>query len=67
MSVMRTTVMLEEKLYDRVLDHLKANGKEETVQEFTQRAFINQLENDGDFSIRDEMEELENAKSNKNS
>ena len=63
MSLARTTVMMEETLYKRILKHLEDNGNEENIQEFTNRAFINQLENDGDFTIRDEMEELKNANS----
>ena len=55
----RTTIMLEEALYDRVLKHLKDNGNSESITEFTKRAFLNQLEKDGDFEIRDTLEEAE--------
>lgn len=59
MSITRTTIMLDEELYDRVLTHLKKNNNEESITEFTRRAFLNQLENDGDFEIRDMLEEKE--------
>lgn len=53
----RTTIMLEEDLYNRVLSRLD----KETISDFTHRAFLNQLEKDGDFEIRDLLEEEENA------
>lgn len=54
----RTTIMLDDRLYDRILEHLKKD-KEETMSEFTKRAFLNQLEKDGDFEIRDILEDSE--------
>lgn len=65
MKLVRTTIMLEDILYKRVLEHLKEecpysfNSSAERITDFTRRAFINQLENDGDFEIRDIMEEFE--------
>jgi len=54
--------MLDDKLYERILAHLKKD-KTETMTEFTKRAFLNQLENDGDFEIRDILEESEDEES----
>ena len=56
--VTRTTIMLDDRLYDRVLAHIKED-KTETMSEFTKRAFLNQLEREGDFEIRDILEDLE--------
>lgn len=43
--------MADPKLMDRVQAHAKKNG--ENLTEFYTRAIINQLENDGDFEVRD--------------
>lgn len=55
--ITRTTIMLDDILYKRVLDHLDG----ESITEFTKRAFLNQLEKEGDFEIRDLMEVKENG------
>lgn len=54
------TIMADPSLMDRVQLHAKSRG--ENLTEFYTRAIINQLENDGDFEVRDMiMEEKENA------
>lgn len=54
------TIMADEKLMERVQSHARKQG--ENLTEFYTRAIINQLENDGDFEVRDMiMEEKENA------
>ena len=57
--ISRTTIMAEEILLDRVVKHADKSG--ESLTEFYTRAIINQLEKDGDYEIRDLVEE---AKSN---
>lgn len=59
MAVVRTTIMASEKLINRVADHCARTG--EKLGEFYNRAILNQLENDGDFDIRDEVEEEVNG------
>ena len=59
MAVVRTTIMASEKLINRVADHCAKTG--EKLGEFYNRAILNQLENDGDFDIRDEVEEEVNG------
>ena len=59
MSVARTTIMASEKLMNRVAVHCAKTG--EKLGDFYNRAILNQLENDGDFDIRDEVEEELNA------
>lgn len=49
------TIMADEKLMDRVQTHTRKRG--ETLTEFYTRAIINQLEKDGDFEVRDMIEE----------
>ena len=52
--------MADEKLMERVQSHARKQG--ENLTEFYTRAIINQLENDGDFEVRDMiMGEKENA------
>lgn len=51
----RTTIMMCETLAERVVQHIKTTG--ENLTEFYNRAILNQLENDGDFEIRDIIEE----------
>lgn len=54
------TIMADEKLMERVQAHARKQG--ENLTEFYTRAIINQLENDGDFEVRDMiMGEKENA------
>lgn len=59
MSVVRTTIMASEKLMNRVAEHTAKTG--EKLGDFYNRAILNQLENDGDFEIRDEVEEEMNG------
>jgi hypothetical protein len=47
------TIMMFEVLADRVDDHVK---KPDTKTDFYNRAIINQLENEGDWAIRDIIE-----------
>lgn len=49
------TIMADEKLMDRVQTHARKRG--ETLTEFYSRAIVNQLEKDGDFEVRDMIEE----------
>jgi hypothetical protein len=53
--IVRTTVMCSEILMKRANEHTKQRG--ETLTDFFNRAIINQLENDGDFEIRDIISE----------
>ena len=56
------TIMADEKLMERVQTHARKQG--ESLTEFYTRAIINQLENDGDFEVRDMIkEEKEDAES----
>lgn len=59
MSIVRTTIMASEKLMNRVATHTAKTG--EKLGDFYNRAILNQLENDGDFEIRDEVEEEMNG------
>ena len=54
MTDARTTIRRSETLSDRVLQHIKESG--ENLTECYNRAILNQLENDGDFEIRDIIE-----------
>ena len=51
----KTTIVVRKKLLDRVASHIVETRETQTA--FMTRAIINQLENDGDFSIRKEMED----------
>lgn len=55
MSVERTTIMASKVLIERVAKHTSESG--EKLTDFYNRAILNQLEKDGDFEIRDEVEE----------
>lgn len=59
MALTRTTIMASETLMNRVLTHTSKSG--EKLTDFYNRAILNQLENDGDWTIRDVLEE-ENMK-----
>lgn len=59
MAVSRTTVVANDLLMQRVEQYCKNKGITQT--EFYNKAIINQLENAGDFEIRDLLEEEENA------
>lgn len=54
MALTRTTIMASEALMNRVLTHTSKSG--EKLTDFYNRAILNQLERDGDFEIRDEVE-----------
>lgn len=54
MALTRTTIMASETLMNRVLTHTSKSG--EKLTDFYNRAILNQLERDGDFEIRDEVE-----------
>lgn len=51
----KTTIVTSKLLLDRVGVHVRKNGDNQT--EFFTRAIINQLEREGDISIRKELEE----------
>lgn len=53
MLIKKTTIMANGLLIDRVREHIKE--RDESLTDFYNRAILNQLENDGDFSIRDEV------------
>lgn len=59
MKTVITSISMSEVLRDRVRSHCNDSG--ENLTDFYNRAILNQLENDGDFSIRDELEEFNNA------
>lgn len=61
MAMTRTTIMTSDILMNRVAEHTAKSG--EKLSDFYNRAILNQLENDGDFEIRDEVEvELNGSK-----
>ena len=51
----RTTIMVSPTLTDRGTTHCAE--RDENLTDFYNRAILNQLENDGDFEIRDILEE----------
>ena len=53
MSIAKTTItiMADESLMERVQNHAKSRS--ENLTEFYTRAIVNQLENDGDYEVRD--------------
>ena len=51
--------MMSDVLAERVQSHVKSSG--ENLTDFYNRAILNQLENDGDYEIRDLWEEDTNA------
>ena len=51
----KTTIVTRKTLLDRVSKHLVETG--ETQTSFVTRALVNQLENEGDLTIREELEE----------
>ena len=59
MAVSRTTIVASDLLMERVEKYCKNNSITQT--EFYNKAILNQLENGGDFEIRDLLEEEENA------
>lgn len=65
MALERTTIMMSDVLAERVQKHIKKSG--ENLTDFYNRAILNQLENDGDYTIRDEWEEDTNGSCEKQS
>lgn len=55
----KTTIVTYSLLLDRMGIHVKKNRDNQTG--FLTRAIINQMEREGDFTIRSEMEELMNG------
>lgn len=57
MNIAKTTItiMADDRLMERVQTHVRKRG--ENLTEFYMRAIINQLEKDGDFEVRDMIEE----------
>ena len=51
----RTTIFTSKKLINRLTQHLAKTGENQTT--FITRAIINQMERDGDITIRQDMEE----------
>ncbi len=51
----KTTIVTSKLLLDRIGVHVKKNGDNQT--DFITRALVNQLEKEGDLSIRSELEE----------
>lgn len=55
----KTTIMTSKLLLDRLGVHVRKNGDNQT--DFITRAIINQMEREGDLTIRSEMEEESNG------
>lgn len=55
----KTTIVTSKLLLDRMGVHVKKNGDNQT--DFITRAIINQMEREGDLTIRSEMEEESNG------
>ncbi|MBR6908490.1 hypothetical protein IKN40_08665 [bacterium] len=55
----RTTIVASKHLLDRLSIHVRKNGDNQT--DFIQRAIINQMEKEGDLTIRSEMEDEANG------
>lgn len=55
----KTTIVTSKLLLDRMGVHVKKNGDNQT--DFITRAIINQMEREGDITIRSEMEEENNG------
>lgn len=53
--IARTTIMMSDVLQKRVADHVERKGGK--LQDFYNSAILNQLEREGDFEIRDLVEE----------
>ena len=54
----KTTIVASKKLLDRMGVHVRKNGDNQT--DFITRAIVNQLEKEGDLTIRSELEEENN-------
>ena len=55
----KTTIVTSKLLLDRMGVHVKKNGDNQT--DFITRAIINQMEREGDITIRSEVEEETNG------
>lgn len=55
----KTTIVTSKKLLDRMGVHVRKNGDNQT--DFITRAIVNQLEKEGDLTIRGELEEENNG------
>ena len=55
----KTTIVTSKLLLDRMGVHVKKNGDNQT--DFITRAIINQMEREGDLTIRSEVEEENNG------
>ena len=55
----KTTIVTSKLLLDRMGVHVRKNGDNQT--DFITRAIINQMEREGDVSIRAELEEEQNG------
>lgn len=55
----KTTIMTSKKLLERLAVHVRMNGDNQS--DFITRAIVNQLEKEGDLTIRSEMEEESNG------
>ena len=51
----KTTIVTSKTLLDRMGVHVKKNGDNQT--DFITRAIVNQMEREGDLTIRSELEE----------
>lgn len=56
MPLSRHTFAMSDNLHDRIVTHSKT-AENDTIKDFIQRACVNQLEREGDFSIRDILEQ----------
>lgn len=65
-KVDRTTIMAPTCLIKRVEEHVaRTDGSKGGLTRFFTRAIVNQLEREGDYEIRDIMEEEQNASEDK--
>lgn len=55
----KTTIMTSKLLLERLAIHVRKNGDNQS--DFITRAIVNQLEKEGDLTIRSEMEEESNG------
>lgn len=55
----RTTIVASKRLLDEISIHVKKNGDNQT--NFITRALVNQLEREGNLTIRKELEEESNG------
>lgn len=55
----KTTIVTSKLLLDRLGIHVKKNGDNQT--DFITRAIVNQMEKEGDLTIRSELEEENNG------